>query len=211
MATKWINAENTKISKEELYHILRRIVWYESSQIDPTWRTSIFHWIDCAMLLRKLLKHKIGIIEFNKGETIIPEGRWDCNFFFLLLKWELWIYKKNKKDKKDKLLTNIKTISVVWEIWFLTKSERTATVKANCYSYLLPLDQFFIDSLPVEAQVKIYRNLAIETWRKLDSMNRNTCIKACLLEGLETTPENWEVQEVVKDTIWKLEVIELII
>lgn len=204
MATKWINTENAKISKEELYHILRKIVGHESVSNDTSWKTSIFHWIDCAMLLKRLLKHKIGIIEFEKWDTIITEGKWDCNYFFLLLKWELNIY------KTEVLITSIKTISVVWEMWFLTKSERTATVKANSYSYLLPLDQFFIDSLPIDAQVKIFRNLAIETWRKLDFMNKNNCMNKCLKKWLENTSE-WNVNKILNNTTKKAEVIRQLI
>lgn len=201
MLDNWEGSGSWKISKEELYHILRKIVGFESSNVDISWRTSIFHWIDCTMLLNKLLKHRIGILEFAQGDIIIPEGKWDCNYFFLLLKWELGIY------IKDTWITDINVISVVWEIGFLTKSERTATVKAKTNSYLLPLDQFFIDSLSSDAQSKIYRNLAIETWRKLNTMNKNTCVKNCMTEGLEKFPDNWEVNGVVKDTVERLEVI----
>lgn len=183
MSKRDVNSNITWISKGELYEILRQIVWFESTKIDINWKTSIFHWIDCSMLLKKLLNHKIWIIEFEKWETIIREWRWDwdCNYFFLLLKWELEIL------KWDVPITTIKTISVVWEIWFLTKSERTATVKAWTKAYLLPLDQYFIDSLPLEAQVKLYRNLAIETWRKLDYMNQNSCIRKCLMPWWEAS------------------------
>lgn len=189
--------DDYKMPKEELYQILKKIVWYETWENSATWKTSIFKWIDSTMLLNKLINYDIGIIEVDEWKIIIPEWKWNCDYFFLLLKWTIGIY------KKDIWITNIDTVNVIWEIWFLTKSERTATAKAKEKCYLLPLDQVFIDSLPFEVQVNIYKNLAIEIWKKLDYMNNNN-FKLWLSWSLWKDPEPSDVTNNVKVIVEQL-------
>lgn len=161
-----MTSDNWKISAEELLEILNKIISTESENRDKiTWKTGIFYWLDKTVLLTKLRDHKIGILESEPWKVIIPEGKWDCEYFFLLLKGSLGVY------KNDNWITDIEELSVVWEMWFLWESWRTATVIAKDRCYLLPLDRAFLESLPQEEQTKIYRNLTIELIRKLVAMN----------------------------------------
>lgn len=196
----WTSYDDWLISDDELIRILSRIVWNESeNKNEISWKTGIFYWVDKIILLSELKKRNVNVIKFEPWQIIIPEWKWNCDYFYLLLKWSLWIF------IEDNWITDINTISVVWEIWFLGKSERTATVKSKDWCYLLPLDRHFIESLPLLEQRRIYENLGVELCRKIIAMNNNSCIKSCISQDAEMLSSPWwfayKVREIIGDLI----------
>lgn len=110
--------------------MLKKIIWYDDSKkILSTEKGAppIFVWLNQEALLKALILvyNTRGIDEIQVWEKIIQEWEEDCDTFFLLLKWRLGIYKGNK------CIANIDELSVVWEMWFVWESRRTATVMAK--------------------------------------------------------------------------------
>lgn len=154
----WTNFEFTKSDKrtQDLTPILNKIIS----------NSYIFKWVPANVLYSWLKQWKIWIEKISKWTNIIKENDKNSYSFFVLLDWDLWIFKWRLK------LASIQDIAVFGEIWFLNHNiKRTATVKAMSESVIMVFSDDFIQTLDPIISSLIYRNLAIELTNKLVHMN----------------------------------------
>lgn len=138
--------------------LVKRVIWYDNPKETPP----IFVWINRDILLDLLVViYNRGIDEVLEWEIVIKEWDPDCSNFYLLLSGTLEIC------LGDICVADINKWSVVWEMWFIGESSRTATVKAKEKSYLLTLDRTFIESLPIEDQLILSKNITKDVIAKL--------------------------------------------
>lgn len=140
----------------------------------------LFKWLDEKIILKWLKNKKIELLKFKPGYKIINEYDNDCRFFYLLLKWSVWIYKNNNK------ICDIDKMSLIGELWFINPLiRRTATVLTHEDTFLMRFNQDFIDSLDLSDQIKIYKNISVEIVERLESLNKVLVWKKEVIEDIE--------------------------
>lgn len=129
-------------------------------------KSYFFKWLDNKIIISAIKKKRINIIELKKWIEIINESDHNCDVFYVLLRWKLWIYRGKNKHKHK--ICIIDKISVIWEIGFINPEiKRTATVITEEKSFLMRFDRVFIDNLSENDQLKIYKNFAREISSKV--------------------------------------------
>lgn len=146
----------------------------------------LFKWLDEKIILNWLKNYKIELLQFKAGFKIINECDSDCRFFYLLLKWNVWVYKKNKK------ICEITKMSLIGELWFINPTiKRTATVLTHEDTFLMRFNQSFIDWLDLNDQVKIYKNISEEIVGRLENSNKIIVWK----DDIDTTLTNDNIRK----------------
>lgn len=128
--------------------------------------SDLFKWIDDIIILEALKKWSLKINYLSPWNSIIKEWTSNCDSIYLLLCWELEVYKNSTK------ISQINWMWVVWEMAFLNKDlKRTATVKTSSGAYIIMLTQKFIENLGDKFMNKITKNLYAITSARLNEMN----------------------------------------
>lgn len=126
----------------------------------------LFKWMSVDILSIGIKNHNLEICEVSEWTDLLVEWSKKCECFYLLLKWEISVYKWNKK------LANLPTMWVVGEIWFMNPNLwRTATVKCETDCYVVKLGRWFINWLSNEDKMIFFQNLFMETVQKLIWLN----------------------------------------
>ncbi len=126
----------------------------------------VFRNFSADIIIDNMVKWNILISKHPKWSCVIEEGSINCELFFVLLTWKLWIYKNNEQ------IATIEKVSVIWEIWFINPDFwRVATVKTLEDSSTMLLSQEFINNLPRENQTQFYKNLCIDMSQKIMKVN----------------------------------------
>lgn len=124
----------------------------------------------------------LSILSFYDGQTIIEE--WDttnCDSFYIVASGTFDIFVQGKK------IRSMKAWATIWEIGFLNKSGRIATVIANSNdATLIKVDRSFLQKTIAKDPTKvtiIYENLWREISNKLSSANEElACLRNYLIE-----------------------------
>lgn len=126
----------------------------------------LFQWLKPDFLINALRRKKLIINEVLTWETIIEEWDMFCDSFFLIIKWEVSVYKWSEK------IIDIDWWSIIWEIGFVIPEEwRTATVKSKSKVYMIEITKYFINTLRDNDRAFIYENLSKELAKKVMKMN----------------------------------------
>lgn len=129
-------------------------------------KSYFFKWLDIKIIISAIKKWRIKIVELKKWIEIINENDHNCDVFYVLLRWKLWIFRWKNKHKHK--ICDIDKISVIGEIGFINPElKRTATVVTEEKSFLMRFDRVFIDNLSERDQLKIYKNFAREISSKV--------------------------------------------
>lgn len=167
----------------------------------------VFNGIAEETLLRAIVSWKVPIVEIVPNTKIILENDDNCDFFYVLLKWKVGIYKWSDE------VWEIDKISVIGEIGYIAPEGRKATVITKERSFFMRFDRVFIENnLSYCDKEKIYINLIRELVHKLSlvtSSLKKTRRKLKGWNGGDTvvTPEMAEeiksmVFHTVENTIW---------
>lgn len=125
-----------------------------------------FKWIKESVIINALKTKLVQINHIKSWSVIIDETDSNCDVFYILLRWKLWLYVNKMK------IGDIDKISLVGEIWFINPEiKRTATVKTLENSFLMRFDRRFIDHLNLKDRSKIEQNFASEIASKVVSSN----------------------------------------
>lgn len=126
----------------------------------------LFKWISEKVILEWLRVGTISILQFKPWVKMISEWDDDCRFFYLLLKWEVGIFKNSKK------ICTLNKISLIGELWFINPLiKRTATVITQETVVIMKFERGFVENLNPVNQLIIYKNMSEEMAHRLNDTN----------------------------------------
>lgn len=176
----WENQDIVE-NEEDYYKTIKKIIKH----------SDIFHWVNDDMILKWLKDQKIKVNYLSPWNPIIKEWMTKCDSIYLLLCWELDVYKWDVK------INTIEWMWVVWEMAFLNpKLKRTATVKTTNWAYILMLTRDFINSLWNPNSEIIKQNLYNSITEKLIQTNESIATKKD-----DESEINWIITSNIKNKV----------
>ncbi|EKD30374.1 MAG: hypothetical protein ACD_78C00073G0002 [uncultured bacterium (gcode 4)] len=195
-----LRVNGTKMTHEELEENEKALEDIVNKLIS---HSPVFYGFKATTIIRGIKSWKIPTVEIAPQTEIIKQWSKSCDFFYVLLRWEVGIYHEEGKGKVK--VQEIKKMSVVGEMGYIDPDQRTATVMTEEKSFFLRFDRVFIETkLSKDEQYRLEKNLNRELIHKLKESNKRAMKalrKASKWNGWDTLVTR-EIEKQIQDMVY---------